>query len=185
MTRGTGQAMGIELFAERSVGRTTGWISYALSRSTRRFDLLNSGKAFPYRYDRTHNAALVLQRRMSARRQTALSWVYTTGAAVSVPEGTYSFGFRTFDLYSGRNNHRMGPTHRLDASYRIAYPRRWGRYELALGLYNVYAHMNPFYLQREEVSGTDPETGQPAVLIVYREHGIVPAVPFITFSVVR
>lgn len=54
VTIGTGQAYGLELFAEKKSGNFTAMASYSLSESNRKFSHLNNGNRFPYKYGRRH-----------------------------------------------------------------------------------------------------------------------------------
>ena len=42
-TGGKGESYGLELFLQKKTGRTTGWIGYTLSKTTRYFDEVNNG----------------------------------------------------------------------------------------------------------------------------------------------
>jgi len=50
-TDGTGKSYGVEFFVEKKQGKTTGWISYTLSKTIRQFDNINFGREFPFKYD--------------------------------------------------------------------------------------------------------------------------------------
>lgn len=54
---GKGRSMGIEFMAQKTTGKTTGWIAYTLAKSDRKFAIggINNGERFPYKYDRRHN----------------------------------------------------------------------------------------------------------------------------------
>ena len=52
---GTGQSYGTELLVQRRGKLLEGWVSYSYSRSTRSFEGVNQGKAFPFQYDRPHS----------------------------------------------------------------------------------------------------------------------------------
>lgn len=51
---GKGRSMGIEFMAQKTTGKTTGWIAYTLAKSDRKFAVggINNGERFPYKYDR-------------------------------------------------------------------------------------------------------------------------------------
>ena len=72
---GRGWSYGAELFVQKKRGRTTGWIGYTLSWTKRRFDQLNQGRTFPYRYDRRHDLALVLTHQLTPLTNFSLTWV--------------------------------------------------------------------------------------------------------------
>ena len=64
---GRGWSYGVEFLVQRTVGKFTGLIGYTWSRTERKFDregmLINGGKKFPARYDRTHDLSVTLQYR--------------------------------------------------------------------------------------------------------------------------
>ncbi|SVE13741.1 uncharacterized protein METZ01_LOCUS466595, partial [marine metagenome] len=59
-TGGEGKSYGAELFLQKKKGKTTGWIGYTLSWSNRRFDNINFGEWYPYKYDRRYDFSLVI-----------------------------------------------------------------------------------------------------------------------------
>ena len=44
---GNGWSYGMELYVEKKVGKFTGWLSYTLSSTDRKFEKINNGKSFP------------------------------------------------------------------------------------------------------------------------------------------
>ena len=154
-TGGTGRSYGAELFVHKKTGRTTGWLSYTLSWTDRRFDQLNSGERFPYRYDRRHDLSLTLSHRLSNRLELSGTAVYSTGNAVTLPSLEYTEargplgrrrGNATF--YDGRNGFRMPAYHRLDLGARYYFSRAPGpEHVLAVSVYNAYNHKNPFFVE--------------------------------------
>lgn len=85
---GRGRSMGIEFMAQKTIGKTTGWLSYTLAKSDRKFDKggINNGERFPYKYDRRHNINLTLQHKFSDRIDVGASWVFYTGGTSTIPE---------------------------------------------------------------------------------------------------
>lgn len=57
---GKAWSYGLELFAQKKKGRTTGMVGYTLSRTARRFANLNNGETFPYKYDRRHDLKMAV-----------------------------------------------------------------------------------------------------------------------------
>ncbi|HEX8516113.1 MAG TPA: TonB-dependent receptor [Bacteroidia bacterium] len=113
---GKGQAYGVELFVKKRVGKFNGWIGYTLSYTKRRFPDLNLGKEFYAKYDRRHDASLVLSYDLSNRWSFSMIWVYGTGNAITIPTSYFVIdGNITYD-YSERNAYRMPPYHRMDLS---------------------------------------------------------------------
>ncbi len=164
---GRGWSYGAELFVQKKRGRTTGWIGYTLSWTKRRFDRLNGGRTFPYRYDRRHDLALVLSRQLTPSTNFSLTWVYGTGNAVTLPVAWY-YGYRNrflgereiwlprdlpyeTQIYGDRNSYRMAAFHRLDFGFNLGDKHGFG-----LGMYNAYNRKNPYFIYFDEYY--DPNT---------------------------
>ena len=56
VSSGNGRSYGIELMARKSIGRTTGSVSYTLSKSTRQFSdgSISNGERYPFEFDHRH-----------------------------------------------------------------------------------------------------------------------------------
>jgi len=54
LRQGNGESYGAELLLKGYWGRTSGWISYGYSKSTRQFPHIMNGKTFRFDYDRPH-----------------------------------------------------------------------------------------------------------------------------------
>ncbi len=165
---GDAWAYGAEVFVQKKRGRTTGWIGYTLAWSKRRFEALNDGKTFPYRYDRRHDVAFVLIHKLSDRLDLGATWVYGTGQAVTLATARFldgrflddrvfserflEGGIRLPELndYGARNSYRMAAYHRLDLvlnwHFEKAFFSEAGESTLALGFYNTYNRKNPFFI---------------------------------------
>ncbi len=188
--RGPGWSYGAEVFLRNKRGRTTGWIGYTLSRTQRRFDALNDGASFPYRYDRRHDVSLVVSHRLSRRLDAGLTWVYGTGQAVTLAT-TRLLNALPLDLsslaqggqalpqlydYSPRGGYRMAPFHRLDLALNWHFGKAFllsaGESTLSVGAYNVYNRHNPFYL-----FATRNAEGRR----VYRQASLFPVLPFVSY----
>ena len=164
---GRGWSYGAELFVQKKRGRTTGWIGYTLSWTKRRFEGLNGGRTFPYRYDRRHDLALVLTRQLTPSTNFSLTWVYGTGNAATLPVAWY-YGYRErflgereiwiphdlpyeTQIYGDRNSYRMAAFHRLDFGFNFGDKHGFG-----LGVYNAYNRKNPYFIYFDE--HYDPNT---------------------------
>ncbi len=113
---GSGEAYGVELFVKKRVGKFNGWIGYTLSYTKRKFPDLNRGKEFYAKYDRRHDASVVLSYDLNKKWTFAAIFVYGTGNAITIPTSYYVIdGNVTYD-YSDRNAYRMPAYHRLDFS---------------------------------------------------------------------
>ena len=61
---GEGKSYGMELFLQKKKGKTTGWMGYTLSWTYRRFDNINFGDWYAYKYDRRHDISIVLSHKV-------------------------------------------------------------------------------------------------------------------------
>ncbi|MGF1587164.1 MAG: hypothetical protein ACFCUM_17735 [Bacteroidales bacterium] len=58
---GTGDAMGIEFLYQKHKGSSTGWISATLVKADRRFEDINNGEKFPFKYDQRFSVLAVVE----------------------------------------------------------------------------------------------------------------------------
>ena len=158
---GRGWSYGAELFVQKKRGRTTGWVGYTLSWTKRRFAGLNQGRAYPYRYDRRHDAALILTRQLTPSTSFSLTWVYGTGNTATLPVARYyqygSVGggiiripdasYMPYEIvvYGDRNGYRMSAFHHLDFSFNFGQTESAG-HGFSFGVYNAYNRKNPFFI---------------------------------------
>jgi hypothetical protein len=175
VTVGDGRSYGAELFVQKKRGRTSGWLGYTLSWTERKFADLNEGNVYPYRYDRRHDASLVLTHQLDDHWDLSGTWVYGTGNAVTLATGRfgdypvyYGYPGQTLQHFGPRNGFRMRAYHRLDLSL------QWnrGRHTWILSVYNVYNRKNPFFYYGGRDRGRD----------VYKQVSLFPVIPSITWS---
>ena len=78
-----GRSYGVGLMAQRSVGNTTGWVSYTWAKSLRTFDRpgqeLNGGREFLAGNDKRHNFNIVVVQRLGQHWKLSASWTYQSG----------------------------------------------------------------------------------------------------------
>lgn len=174
---GKGRSAGIEFMAQKVTGNTTGWLSYTLSKSDRKFAKggVNNGERFPYKYDRRHNVNLTINHKFNDRIDIGASWVFYTGGTATIPEekiavirpnnpstGIISAG-NNIDPYSNtnnynsignalyvehRNNYRLPASHRLNIGVNFNKKTKHGMRTWNISLYNVYNAMNPAWVYR-------------------------------------
>jgi len=166
--RGRGRAYGIEFLFEKSFGRTTGWIGYTLSRSDRKFETINYGKTFPYRYDRTHDISIVILHKFNEKINCSVDWVYGTGNAFTFPTALI---WGNLEYIGSRNNLRAPAYHRLDFNVNFIRKRRIITHDLSVGIYNLYNRTNPFYLQYI--------SDENKIYVV----GLFPILPFVKYTI--
>lgn len=179
---GRGTSRGLEFLAQKRTGKTTGWLGYTLSKTSRQFADLNLGRAFPYKYDRRHDISLSVNHSFAKTKSLSLVWVYASGNAVTLPVATqqtltnnfdsrYTFdGYGTY--YGERNSNRMNAYHRLDLIFSWSKEKKWGERKWNVGLYNAYNHLNPFYI---EVGRDDQQN------IKYIQYTLFPILPSISY----
>ncbi len=181
-TGGEGRSYGLELFLQKNNGKTTGWIGYTLSWSDRRFDNINFGEWYSYKYDRRHDISLVFSHAFSDKIDIGATWVYGTGNAITFPQATYwSFEggpagdyIQTIEHYGERNSSRMNPYHRFDFGINVhkqkkRYQRTWN-----LSVYNLYNRQNPFFVYLAQNDNNEN---------VARQVSLFPIIPTITYSI--
>ncbi len=151
---GDGYAYGVEFLLRKNVGKTTGWLAYTYSRTWRTISGISLGQQYNPRYDRPHDVTLVLNHEFSPAWSAGLTFVYTTGQAVSFPIGTYESDNQVVPLYSEfRNKDRFPDYHRVDASITWKNPdkgRKW-RGSWNFSVYNLYGRKNPFAYEFREI----------------------------------
>lgn len=145
---GIGRAYGIEFYLKKKTGKVTGWISYTLSRTERKFTEVNNNTWFAARQDRTHDLSVVLMYQIIPRLSVSASFVYYTGNAITFPSGIYFANGSPQLYYTERNGYRMPDYHRLDigVNYDLKAKKKWFEHSLAFSIYNVYAQKNPYLI---------------------------------------
>lgn len=160
MIFGKGQAYGLEIFLQKKTGKLTGWIGYTLSRTERTFADMNNGKAFPYRYDRTHDLSIVANYTLGKKWEAAAVFVYGTGNALTMPTGRFAYNigyngyehepiFTSINQYDKINDYRMPAYHRMDIAFTYTpKPHSTKRYKSSwnFSLYNIYNRYNPYFI---------------------------------------
>jgi hypothetical protein len=153
-TGGTGYATGVEFFAQRRVGRVTGWLGYTLGWSRRTFEQLNAGSTYAPKYDRRHDVKAVFNYR-TGPWSYGLTFVYATGQAFTPASARYRIedpalggltpGARV--LPGERNSSRLLPYHRLDFSINRDFTLFGQNARAFLQFFNVYTRRNEWFVQ--------------------------------------
>ncbi|PRY86626.1 TonB-dependent receptor [Mongoliibacter ruber] len=158
VTSGEGRSYGMELFLQKKTGKTTGWIGYTLSKTERRFDEINFGEWFPFRYDRRHDISVTAVHQLSEKIDISGTWVFGSGNFITVPNQRYqhstsvinetntTFGGLYIDHFDSRNNFQMRNYHRMDVGINFHKDKRWGKRTWNISIYNVYSRLNPFFM---------------------------------------
>lgn len=141
---GDAKAYGMEIFAQRRIGKLAGWFGYALGWVTAKFDEVNNGEEFRPKFDRRHDLKLVLQYELDEKWQFGATFMFQSGQSYTgatsrfqsgMPGDNYGWGKV---IPSKRYGLRLPPSHQLNlsASYKttiFGLPSR-----LILDIFNVY-----------------------------------------------
>ncbi len=170
---GTAKAYGIEFLIRKNEGRFNGWISYTLSKVTRKIPEINNGKEYPAPYDKPHNINVILNYELSPKAILSANWVYATGAPLTFPVGSFFINDTYGKYYSTRNGYRMRDYHRLDVSLTLKGKVRPGKMwhgEWVFSVYNLYGRHNDWMINFVQ------DTKNPGQIVVERWY-----LPFVYF----
>ncbi|GHV53186.1 TonB-dependent receptor [Bacteroidia bacterium] len=191
---GKGRSYGIELLAQKSAGKLTGWIGYGLSWTDRQFPggEINGGRRFYAKYDNRHKINAVASYKLSDKVDVNASWTYYSGNWMTVAKehyetapqipgnssGNMGFGTNETPYYDARNNYRMSDYHRLDLGFNSYRPKKNGRMGIwNLSIYNAYCHLNPMlaYPSSQITTGAQGNTQRKALMTEYSLFPIIPS----------
>ena len=198
---GRGWSYGVEFLAQKTTGKTTGWIGYTLSRTMRQFDkpgnIINDGNPFPAKYDRRHDLGITVLHRFSKRFDLSATFVLSSGCCGSLGLETYraheidQYGKDTFDYYDwagsvdhlpGRNNYRMPAYNRMDVGMNFYRQKKRGTSIWNLSIYNVYNRLNPFMVFPGTKDEFDPVKQEYTYTPVLKELSIFPIIPSFSYT---
>lgn len=147
MRVGNGWSYGAEMLVRKDQGRFTGIAGYTWSRTRRKIDGINNGKAYYAPNDRSHDLSLSGGYALSPAVTVSLNFVYSTGRAFTLPVGKMYFQGAFAPIYADRNSSRLPDYHRLDLSvnYTPGGGRESGRFTSSwhFSVYNIYGRVNP------------------------------------------
>ncbi len=156
-SNGRGCSYGLEVLLRKTLGKTTGWISYTLSKTTRQFENQNDGKPYPFKYDRRHDIGIVILHKLRENVDFSASWMFNTGNAFTMAAGKYDIlsdpepignwndGMDEVHIYPGVNTFRLRSFHRLDIGFNFHKQKKKGKRTWNISIYNVYNRQNPFF----------------------------------------
>lgn len=154
---GKGWSYGAEFLFRKSVGNFTGWLSYTLSKTERKFADIDDGDPFPAKQDRTHDVSITAIYKLGKWWTFSANWIYYTGDAVTFPSGKYSVDGNTLNLYTEKNGYRFPDYHRLDIGATLLLSKsKTSEMSLTFSLYNAYGRKNAYMITFQE-SDSNPE----------------------------
>lgn len=193
---GVGRIRGMEVFLNKTKGAFTGWAGYTLSKNERKFDRIDEGAWYASNFDRRHVISLVGNYTHPLFNYSfSLSWVYQSGAPVSMPiaiykqfdEGQDFTSNRPVLIYGERNSVRLPAYHRLDLSYSFdIHSIKQRKSRLTLGIYNAYNRVNPYYLTLKIKPYPIPTTffaQYNGFTSSVNKVGVLPFLPYVSYSI--
>lgn len=147
--KGNGEAYGIEFNFKQTVGKTNWFANYTFSRTTREFESINNGIAFPARFDIPHSIKIALNHNFSSRLVGTINWVYASGSRLTVPTEFIEIPLPngntiTSLIFGEKNNQQLPDYHKLDIGISHNKNISVGEQKWTFGLTNVYNRQNPF-----------------------------------------
>ena len=187
---------GIELFAQKNVGKLTGWVGYTWAHTQRLFNRpgqeLNFGKVFPAKYDRRHDLNIVLMYEFNEKIDVGATWVFSTGNCATLSYQTFH-GLDLNNSYQGavpptigyiesRNNYRYNSYQRLDLVANFHKQKKYCERIFSINVYNALCHNNPFIVIPEERNYYDPNTGEETSVKYLDQICIFPIIPSLSWQ---
>ena len=193
---GDGWSYGIELFAQKQVGKFTGWVGYTWSHANRLFDRsgqeLNFGRVFPAKYDRRHDLNIVLMYEFNKRIDVGATWIYSSGNCATLPlQGYHALGLYNYSGYfdptvvqhvESRNNYRFNSYQRLDLVANFHKQKKHCERIFSINIYNALCHNNPFIVYPRDYKVYDPYTGETTYMKTLRQICIFPIIPTLSWQ---
>jgi hypothetical protein len=187
---GQGKSYGLELYLEKTTGAFQGWISYTLGRSKIQVTGINKGEWYPTRYDQIHNLKIAGFYQLNERWSFSSTFSFLSGTPTTFPTTRLEVQdyLIPYNYYSSRNNKRIPNYHRLDLAVTLnskKYNRKGKEKKYrdywVFGVYNLYAHKNPFSVYFSQ--GTDrPIPGEPIPTFATQLSIIGTIVPGISYN---
>jgi len=167
---GKGQNYGLELFLQKLRGNTTGWAGVTVSKSERKFENINDGKPYPFKYDRLLDISLVVNHQVKNNIQLSAVWSYGTGYPVTLASEHYTIEEEDIFVYTEKNAFRMRDYHRFDIAAHFPKETDWGERTWSVSIFNLYNRQNPYYYyydRKYQGSVADPSAGGYRFVPVY------------------
>lgn len=141
---GDGRNYGLDIMLAKQTGIITGYISYSLGRSLRKYPEIGiNDYTCPSDYERIHDLNIVLNAKINKNWNVGCSFVLCSGTPYTKPEHAYILNGLAVCEYGPLNGSNLPLYHRLDlsAGYWII-NKNDQELSINLSIYNVYAHKN-------------------------------------------
>lgn len=176
---GRGEAYGIEFFAQKKLGRFTGWAGYALGYVNEQFDEINGGRWFRPKWDRRHDLKIVGAYKINDRWDVGATFTFQTGQSYTgmtsrtesrLPGDNVGRGVT---VPADRYGLRLPPSHQLNLNVNYNTTIFGLPAKLLLDVFNVYSRRDiwfRFYDTQEDVT-------------VVRDTRLLPILPSVALEV--
>ena len=145
--KGKGIAYGMDCSITKTKGIVTGSINYSLAHSQRSFPNIYNGVWFNDKYDRIHDLNIQATYPINKKWDIGAVWVFATGNNMTLPTGRWWMMGSVMNDYTGYNNFRLPPYHRLDISVnRVITSKIFKESILNFSIINIYNRSNPYFL---------------------------------------
>ncbi len=188
-TDGKGLAYGAEFLLHKKQGKTSGWVAYTWSRTTREFSNLNFGNPFLFKYDRTHDISIVAIHRLNEKINISATWAYATGNAFTLAQGRYFLNNEKphlpteIHIYDGINTLRMRSYHKLDIGLNYEWIKKNKNRKINLSVYNLYNRQNPYFYYFENQVYYDPDQpNERKERTILKQQSFFPIIPSVSYS---
>jgi len=166
---GIGTNYGIEFFFQKLQGKTTGWLGVTIANAERKFENINKGKAYPFKYDRLLDLSIVINHKLTKKIFLSATWTYGTGYPVTLATEHYYLSDEEQDvfIYTEKNSFKMRDYHRLDVAANFPKKTKWGERTWSLSIFNLYNRKNPYYYyyERETIAVVSQNQSQTVTYI--------------------
>lgn len=183
--QGKSWSYGTEFMVNKTEGKFTGMLSYTLSKTERKIDGVNKGRAFIANYDRRHSLNLQAAYDHSPRWTFGATFSYSTGRPITLANNVYEYGNYRPDDITERNGYKLFDFHRLDLSAtfnpRNNDNRRW-KGQWVFSIYNVYNRKNPWTIYTRKKSNSDGEVIGDGTEKEARMIYLFPIMPSVTYN---
>lgn len=142
LLKGEGHNFGFNFMLQKTKGKFTGWISYSVGRSLRRFNQEGYDGFYPSNHERIHELNLVAALKLG-KWDLSASMVFASGLPFTPPLYFYITSGQIVTVFGEHNSARMRPYFRMDLSASYSFIRKANHdFGMNLSIYNVIGYKN-------------------------------------------
>ncbi len=139
------KSYGVEAMISKKWNINTSSLTLNLYNAQQKFDDLNNGQWFDFKYNRQISANMFHSLSLSQRYSLNLAAHVRGGFLVTMPVGFSPQGIThySYPIYADVNNYRLPLYHRVDVGMSWRFPKKSLRHTMKVNVFNVYARKNP------------------------------------------